>query len=166
MLSTVRTVFHEFRKSPAYGKRATKWAPTIVTANPLKKPTREVLAFPILQTTKLRLTLQAKVNSYKVVGSYNLTTETASKPLCLLEAGQRMDQKGEPKARVGAVKRLTTVRAKDHGALTCERAERDTLRSHFPPWTSKDNATFCGVCSLIIFTPSTNWWDFWLILYN
>lgn len=109
-----------------------------------------------MRKKKQKKTLQAKVNSYKVVGSSNLTAETASKPLCLLEVGQRMDQKGEPKARVGAVKRLTIVRAKDHGALTCERAERDTLRSHFPPWTSKDKATFYGVCSLIIFTPSTN----------
>ena len=59
-------------------------------------------------------------------------------------------QQGSEWAR-GTRKRLTIVTAKHRGVLTCETAavETDRLRSHRPPWTSKDNVTFYGVCSFI-----------------
>ena len=59
-------------------------------------------------------------------------------------------QRGSEWAR-GTRKRLTIVTAKDRGVLTCETAavETDRLRSHRPPWTSKDNVTVYGVCSFI-----------------
>lgn len=47
------------------------------------------------------------------------------------------------------MKRLTVITAKDRGVLKCETVAVETgrLRSHLPPWTSKDNVTFHGVCS-------------------